>query len=120
MDHGTATSSEYEVLVRVALILPAVIFFLWWLLFPGIALEEPSVEATAPIDAEERLERIEAAFDSTAVPRARRSKFEQVNEDAHVVYRASIRRDPADSALTPESFGVRRNRVDDTSADTAS
>src|SRR5688572_29481086 len=91
--HNATAGSEYEWLIRGALVLPAVIFFLWWLVFPGIALDEPATDLTPKIDAEERLERIEATFDAAAVPRARRTSFDQVNDDARAVYRASIRRD---------------------------
>lgn len=108
---------EYEWLVRGALVLPAVIFFLWWLLFPGIALEEPAQEEVEPIDAEERLERIEATFDSAAVPRARRRSFQTVDDAARLAYRATIRRDDV-VAADPANYGIRRaaRRVDETDA----
>ncbi len=105
-----AGGAEYEWLVRGALVLPAVIFFLWWLLFPGIALEEPPAEEqVAPIDADERLERIEATFDSAAVPQARRSRLDHdVDDVERATYRASIRRDASIGAAEPASFGIRR------------
>lgn len=108
VDHNVAAGTEYEWLVRGALVLPAVIFFLWWMLFPGIALEEPAEAVAEPIAAEERLERIEATFDSAAVPRARRTTFEHVNDGARAAYRASIRRDHDLAAVDPASFGIRR------------
>jgi hypothetical protein len=60
---------DLEWLVRLALVLPALIFVAWWLLSPGIA-DEPEELVEEPIDADERLERIEATFDDAAVPRA--------------------------------------------------
>ncbi len=115
-----AYGTEYEWLVRGALVLPAVIFFLWWLLFPGVALEEPAEEALAPIEAEERLERIEATFDAAAVPRARRTSVDQVNDEARGTYRASIRRDPDLAAIDPTTYGIRRPARRDDATDAAS
>lgn len=100
--------SEYEWLVRGALVFPAVIFFLWWLLVPGIALEEPLETELTPIDADERLERIEATFDSAAVPRARRTTFEQANDEARAMYRASIVRDSELGSSDSTNYGIRR------------
>ncbi len=101
--------SELEWLVRFALILPGLIFVAWWLLFPGISIDEPEeMSTTAPIDPAERLERIEATFDAAAVPRARRSAFEAVDEQERTAYRNSIRRDPQLAAVEPSSFGIRR------------
>ena len=114
--------TEYEWLIRGALVLPAVVFFLWWALFPGIALDELTEDEIEPIPAEERLERIEATFDAAAVPRARRTSFEQVNADARATYGASIRRDTNLAAADAASFGIRRpaRREDGDVADTAS
>lgn len=121
VDANGAQGTEYEWLVRTALVLPAVIFFLWWMLFPGIALEEPSEEELTPIDAEERLERIEATFDAAAVPRARRSRLDHdVDDIERATYRASIRRDPDFAAADPASYGIRRPARRDDAADAAS
>lgn len=118
VDGTNGQPPEYEWLIRGALVLPAVIFFLWWLLFPGIALEEPAEEELAPIDADERLERIEATFDAAAVPRARRTTVDQVNDEARGAYRASIRRDAGAAPVDPAIYGIRRpaRRVDSTDA----
>ena len=118
-DNVTA-DTEYEWLIRGALVLPAVIFFLWWLLFPGIALEEPAVEEFDSIDADERLERIEATFDAAAVPRARRTSVEQVDDGARRAYRASVRRDPDIAAADHASYGIRRPARRDDATDAAS
>ncbi len=107
--------TEYEWLIRGALVLPAVIFFLWWLLFPGISLEEPAEDDAPMIDATERLERIEATFDSAAVPHARHHRFDGVDGEARTAYRRSIRRRSGAQA-DPASFGIRRPEA--TSRDT--
>lgn len=114
--HNVAADTQYEWLIRGALVLPAVIFFLWWALFPGIALDEHTEEEIAPIPAEERLERIEATFDSAAVPRARRTTFEHVNDGARTMYRGTIRRDMTQLVAERSSFGITRpaRRVDAT------
>ena len=107
--HETIDGSDIEPLVRLALVLPAFVFLLWWLLIPGLSLEEPAEPvALAPIDPEERLDRIEATFDTAAVPRARRHELEQVDGAAHRTYRATIRRDEDQATVDPNSFGIRR------------
>ncbi len=119
VDHNAASGSTYEWLIRGALVLPAVIFFAWWLLFPGIALDEPAEDVTPKIDAEERLERIEATFDAAAVPRARRTSFDEIDADARREYLASVRRDPTLVTGEPTNYGVRRPVRRDVAAEAA-
>lgn len=108
VEHDVTSGTEYEWLIRGALLLPAVVFFLWLALFSDIAMEEPAEDLVNSVDADERLERIGATFDSAAVPRARRTVLETVEDDADTTYRATVRRDADPAQVRPSSFGVGR------------
>jgi hypothetical protein len=109
-------SGAYEWLVRVALMLPAVVFLAWWQLSPGLRRElagEPPATGDLgdpAVDVADRERRIEHVFDSAAVPRARRDRPELVEDaPARSEFRRSIRRDSAGSADV-DAFGVPRPR----------
>lgn len=99
---------EIRGLVRVALLLPAGIFVAWWLLVPGISLDrgetEPDVDGR--IDVAAKVERIEAAFDETAVPRVGGHRVTPPEGAVREELRNTIRR-PQASADTSQ-FGLRR------------
>jgi hypothetical protein len=99
---------ELDWLVRIALLLPVGVYVAWWLFGPGIGPVDQGSDAIPTLDAQERLERIEAVFDTAAVPRPRREQ-PQVGSHAPGLeeFRASIRRDPGVRA-DPDSFGIRR------------
>ena len=108
VDEGVS-GSDIEWLVRAALVLPAVIFVSWWLLAPGIALDEPSdTGIPVTIDPAERLGRIEATFDTAAVPCTRRRSLDSGDAVVASDYRASLRRDASDATVDRASFGVAR------------
>ncbi len=99
---------EIDWLIRIALLLPGVVYVAWWLIGPGIG---PSVaehgELPKTLDAQQRLERIESTFDSAAVPRPRRAQ-PAIGEDAPGLreFRASIRR-AASTEADSAKYGVR-------------
>jgi hypothetical protein len=99
-------SSGIVPLVLVSLLFPAVIFGVWWLLSPDIAVEP--VEDAQPLDSEERLQRIEATFDQTAVPRARRHELDGSSVEERSRFRSSIGIHASTGEQDPASFGVPR------------
>lgn len=99
-------------LVRLALLLPAVVFVGWWLLVPGLKLEEPADERTAePAGAAQdgRVERIAMVFDSAAVPSRRRHRIEPADSALRETYRASVRRDRGARTESKDAWGIRRS-----------
>lgn len=99
-------------LVRLALLLPAVVFVAWWLLVPGLRLEDAT--DAAPADAQEpaalsRVERIETVFDSAAVPRGRRGQLEQPDDGLRETYRSSVRRDGPAGDEAADAWRVRHS-----------
>lgn len=100
--------SEIRALVRAALLLPGIIFIAWWVLIPGVNVEndEESVPDGRLIDAEARLERIEAAFDDTAVPHPGSVRIEAPDPAVREELRRSIHR--PEPIAKPEDYGLRR------------
>lgn len=99
-------------LVRLALLVPALVFVAWWLLVPGLRLEEgmPAVppelqDAPGP----SRLERIETVFDTAAVPRSRRTRLERPGDGLRETYRSSVRREDADVDEAAEAWRMRHS-----------
>jgi len=100
--------SDIRGLVRLAFVLPAAIYVLWWLGSPGITLEHDDAVPVEPsVDIEERIEQIEATFDQAAMPRAGRHSIDPVDPAAVATFRRSIRRARATSAADIAQFGVR-------------
>jgi hypothetical protein len=100
-------------LVRVAMMLPGVVFTAWWLLSPRPALEQEErglAEPTHAVDARERLQKIESTFDSAAVPAARRGSFEAVDEDSRALLQDSVRRDAGAAPSRDAAYRVGHGR----------
>ena len=74
---------EIRGLVRMALLLPGVIFILWWVLSPRPALEqeerEEAADAGRTIDPQARLEKIESTFDTPAGSFLRSTRISEVS-----------------------------------------
>ena len=104
---GSQVDSEVEWLARAALLLPAMCFMLWWMLSPTRIGELPNSSAPT-IDADERIERIEAAFDAAAVPRAGRRPVDETSMSERERFRSSISRDAEGEVTDVANFGIRR------------
>lgn len=102
---------DIRALVRMALLLPAGIFVAWWLLIPGMAVDADEIEPIADtrIDVDARVERIEAAFDETAVPRMGAHRVSPPDEATRDELRSSIRR--PDVSEDPARYGTRRPSI---------
>lgn len=102
---------ELRWVVRIALLVPGVVFVGWWLVGPGIGADRDEHEAAAPdgarLDVDARIARIEAAFDSTAgaPPRPAAHHRTDVDADARRELRASIRR-TSHGDVSAGDFGV--------------
>lgn len=98
-------------LVRVVMLLPGLVFTVWWLLSPRPALEQEARDADLPgpeiVDVQERIEYIESTFDPAAVPAARRSSIEHVNDEARETLRRTLPRDRGHEHVDAASFGLR-------------
>jgi hypothetical protein len=105
---GDGVGAAPEWLVRLALVLPGVIFLTWLLASRSLLFDEPGESAVrATVDSEERLERLERTFDSAAVPRARRASIDSASEVRRSEYRQSIGVRPDDGNVAPRaSFGL--------------
>ncbi len=104
------TPSEIVPLVRIALLFPAVIFGVWWLLSPELKHADEVLEVAPDetgVDVDARLRRIEETFDATAVPAARRHGLDGPSGNERDRFRASIVR-PAVSDDPAHEFGVPR------------
>jgi hypothetical protein len=106
---SSSIHGEIEGLVRMALLLPGLVFIGWWLLSPvgttELLVDAPTDSAPAVAD---RAERVEHVFDSAAVPRARRSRLHPSDDHAaREIYQSTLRRHPQ-SDVSTASFGVRR------------
>lgn len=106
-----AYAGDIEWLVRGALLLPGVVFVVWWLAFPSVR----PIDANTSIDpvkqqafVDRRIERIESSFDSAAVPSARRSSIEPSGRDAPESFDGTIRRADASTRGDLDRFAVRR------------
>jgi hypothetical protein len=105
---SSSVHGEIEGIVRMALLLPGIVFIAWWRFSPGMKSElvtESALDA-APVLAD-RVDRVEQIFDPAAVPRARRERLEAAGDAAREIYQATLRRHPQ-SMVTHASFGVRR------------
>lgn len=104
--HGDA-GSDIVPLVRLAMMLPAIVFVAWWMTGPGLIID-PASEAQAPVtDPEqlaERMRAVEHVFDDVAVPAAKRV----AHDDEREWFRASIRRDLPNEAAAEDSWGLPR------------
>ncbi|MCW2960736.1 MAG: hypothetical protein JWM25_1013 [Thermoleophilia bacterium] len=103
-------SRDIEALVRVALLFPAIMFGLWWLLSPELlALDADAAPTEEPVlGAEERLKRIESTFDSAATPRARQRDLSGASLDDRARFRASIGIHESTAGSDLRAFGVPR------------
>jgi hypothetical protein len=97
-----------EWLVRLALVLPGVLFLTWMLVARATVLDEPIVDAPiVEIDPEAKLERIEAAFDTAAVPQARRTSMDPASSGLRTEYHRSLGARPEDAdPVLRETFGL--------------
>lgn len=99
-------------LVRLALLVPALVFVAWWLLVPGLRLDQGMPAAPPEVQeppAPSRLERIETVFDAAAVPRTRRTRLEQPGERLRETYRSSVRREDPDVDEAAEAWRMRHS-----------
>lgn len=102
---------DIDLLARAALFVPVVLYVAWWLLMPGYRVdadETPIPEGVTAPDVTDRVERIEATFDSAAVPRAGRFRIEPAGEEEQAAFRASIRRSPS-TGVDRAQFGLGRH-----------
>lgn len=106
--------SDVQHLARFAFVLPPAVFVLWWLLFPGIAVDRGELsaeEAAAAVDGEHvdtRITRIVSAFDGSPVPRPTRTP-QPDDPAARNTLMNSVRRDPNVVPLDEtNAYGLRR------------
>jgi hypothetical protein len=111
-------TSEIVSLARLAMLIPFILYMLWWAIGPGVGIDNADRLATS-IDTEpeqddmleRRMAMIERSFDEMAVPRPHRVARMDAETNEHDVYRASLRRvamGETDDAARAESFGVKR------------
>jgi hypothetical protein len=107
---GRDVHGELGNLVRLAMLLPAAFYVLWWVAFPGVALDRDDIAAEDAdgLDVDERLKYIESAFNDAAMPIARHRSILPADRAATERFRASIRRGRATTQLDVEQFGLRR------------
>lgn len=115
---GTDVRGSADEIVPLALMLPAGIYVLWWIAFPGMALDRVDVvpDAEQQIDVDERVRTIEATFDDLAVPGARKRSILPADRAATAQFRASIRRGRATTPEDMAQFGISRPAVQPPSA----
>jgi hypothetical protein len=101
---------DIEGLIRLAMVLPAAVFVLWWMFFPGIALDKEyqPVPAEDLVDVQARIDQIEQTFDAATFPRATRRSVTPVDAATATDFRGSIRRDGAASPEDVAKWGIRR------------
>ena len=94
--------------LQLAMMLPAVIFVMWWMIGPGLTIDQvddAEAPVTDPQDLAERIRAVEHVFDNVAVPAAKRA----AHEDEREWFRASINRDSPDAAGAGETWGLPHN-----------
>jgi hypothetical protein len=100
--------SDMVALIRLALLMPAGVFVMWWMLGPGIKIEEVADTAEAPeTDPDvlaKRMREVEHVFDNVAVPAAKRVS----SDDERAWFRASIRRELPSEGVSNETWGLPR------------
>jgi hypothetical protein len=108
---GRDVHGELASLVRLSMVLPAAFYVLWWIMFPGVALDRDEVLADDGdrLDVEERLKHIESAFNQDAMPIARHRSILPADRAATEQFRVSIRRGRATTEADVAQFGLRRH-----------
>lgn len=101
------------VLVRIALVLPAVIYVLWWIAFPRPTLLHPDLEmpreGAEPDALSQRMELIEESFAGADRRRFRRRPPEPAPPAARELLNRSVRRPSQTTAADRAAdFGLRR------------
>lgn len=103
---GDSLHGTHEWLVRLALMLPAIVFLGWWIVSPGLHQEESALAESGEHNDHtlSLATRVEQVFDSAAVPRGHHVRLTE--QESSEDFASSIRRSPKEMTVSAEEWGL--------------